>query len=85
VSHFYGTLQGSRGEATRCGTKKSGVEAWVASWGGAIRVKVWHENGEDRFVVEQRQWHSTGVDRPIARGVIGENPTVTILKGDQCT
>ena len=29
MSHFYGVLGGSRGEATRCGTKKSGLVTYA--------------------------------------------------------
>lgn len=32
MSHFYGSLQGSRGEATRCGTAWSGVTCHVRGW-----------------------------------------------------
>lgn len=39
MSRFYGTIQGTRGEATRCGDKASGMETYCASWDGAIRCK----------------------------------------------
>lgn len=73
MSHFYGTLQGTRGEATRCGTKNSGIRTIAASWKGAIAVYVYQdEQGRDCFKVEQRPWHGSGVSREIANGVIGE-------------
>ncbi len=40
MSRFYGSLQGSRGEATRCGTPSSGVEAHVRGWDVGIVSKV---------------------------------------------
>ena len=40
MSHFYSKIQGNRGEATRCGTKDSGVTATAASWTGAIRTEL---------------------------------------------
>jgi len=39
MSHFYGSMQGSRGEATRCGTKNSGFTAHIRGWD--IGVEVW--------------------------------------------
>jgi hypothetical protein len=34
MSHFYGSIEGNGGEATRCGTKTSGIVAKVRSWSG---------------------------------------------------
>jgi hypothetical protein len=32
MSEFYGRIQGSRGEATRCGSKGSGIDAKAETW-----------------------------------------------------
>jgi hypothetical protein len=32
MSHFYASIKGSRGEATRCGTKASGIRGHVRGW-----------------------------------------------------
>ncbi len=40
MSKFYGDLQGSRGEATRCGTKQSGIRSHVRGWHVGIRATV---------------------------------------------
>jgi len=32
MAHFYGSMQGSRGETTRCGTRNSGLYAHVRGW-----------------------------------------------------
>ena len=74
MSHYYGTLQGSRGQATRCGTKYSGMETVAASWDGAIRVILQHDprTGENLFKVEQVRWNGSGVNEIIATGVIGK-------------
>jgi len=37
MSHFYGTVEGHRSQATRQGTQSSGMETYCASWEGAIR------------------------------------------------
>jgi len=41
MSHFYGTVQGHRGEATRCGAKSSGLTSTANGWdiGGEVEVK----------------------------------------------
>lgn len=40
MSHFYSSIQGGRGEATRCGTKKDGIRASVQSWDGSIGTRL---------------------------------------------
>lgn len=74
MSHLYGTVQGNRGEATRGGSKGSGIETYAASWRGAIRVKVYYDEAakEDRFVVEQVAWHGAGVTETLASGTLGK-------------
>lgn len=39
MSEFYGRIQGSRGEATRCGSKSSGIEATAETWHSVIRAE----------------------------------------------
>jgi hypothetical protein len=61
MSHFYGKLQGSRGEVTRCGTKSSGITTYAAGWRGAIRVDVsQNEDGLDSFTVYLEPWQGSG-------------------------
>ena len=62
MSHFYGTLQGSRGEATRC----------AAGWDGAIRVQVYQDHeGNDRYTVDLVPWqNSGGQSRQLADGIL---------------
>ena len=62
MSHFYGTLKGARGEATRCGTRTSRMETHCASWEGAVRCYAYvrGENGPDCVLVELTTWHGAG-------------------------
>ena len=61
MSHFYGKLLGNAGEATRCGSKKSGLEATAAGWAGAITCRVWiNQAGEDYFRVSLHPWQGSG-------------------------
>uniref|UniRef100_A0A6M3LHX6 Uncharacterized protein n=1 Tax=viral metagenome TaxID=1070528 RepID=A0A6M3LHX6_9ZZZZ len=47
MSHFYASIQGNGGEATRTGSKKSGVEGHIRGWNIGVRVVCTHENGKD--------------------------------------
>lgn len=73
MSHFYGTLNGSRGEATRCGTAGSGITTIAAGWGGAIRTTLYvDKEGQDAYRVEQIDWQGVGEYRVLAEGIVGE-------------
>ena len=47
MAHFFGSVQGNRGEATRVGSQTSGVRAAAQGWNVGGRVVVRHENNED--------------------------------------
>ncbi len=38
MSRFYGSMSGSRGEVTRCGTPSSGINAHLRGWTVGVRV-----------------------------------------------
>ena len=74
MSHFYGTLEGNRGKATRCGTKSSGMVTYTAGWKGAIRIGVFERDGVDRFQVCLVPWQGSGGGaKIIAEGVLDAN------------
>lgn len=72
MAHFYGKLQGSRGEVTRCGTKNSGLTTVAAGWGGAIEVTVRQDSeGNDVFEVALIPWQGSGGRRyTLSQGVL---------------
>ena len=49
MSHFYSQIKGHRGEATRCGTKSSGIRANATGWdiGGTCKVHFNPQLGTD--------------------------------------
>ena len=51
MSHFYATLNGSRGEATRAGTKQSGLTANAFGWDLGGRAHMWYNAKLDTDVV----------------------------------
>ena len=72
MAHFYGTLQGSRGGATRLGTKNSGLNVTAASWEGAVDVYLTYdtENKVDIATVYLKPWHGQGTNRVLYSGPV---------------
>ena len=71
MAHFRGTVQGNRGEASRLGSKKSGLQTTAASWQGDICVWLYHCEdcgGQDRYTVEKVDKH--GKHELLAQGVL---------------
>ena len=53
MSHFYSGIQGQAGEATRRGSKSSGISAYVQSWGARMSVDM-HSDMNDVDYAEFR-------------------------------
>lgn len=53
MSHFYASIQGNRGEGTRGGTKKTGINGHIRGWSMGCRVDLAHneESGEDCMTI----------------------------------
>ena len=47
MSDYYGYLTGNRGTATRCGSKKSGIDAHIRSWNNDVYANLGDDNGKD--------------------------------------
>jgi len=71
VSRFYGTLQGNRGEATRCGSTGSGICTYAAGWQGAVRTFVGAEGDVDWATVSLTDWHGCGSNIQLYSGPVG--------------
>lgn len=76
MAHFYGTLKGARGEASRLGHKSSGLRTGAASWEGAVSVHLYHDEtaGQDMAEVQLIPWHGAGVYRSLYRGPVSGAP-----------
>jgi len=74
MSHFYGVLQGSRGRATRCGTRGSGMQTTAASWQGCVTVSLYERDGRDYARVQLGRWHGAGTDQLIYDGPVDGAP-----------
>lgn len=51
MSHFYSSIEGNRGEATRQGTKGSGIRASCQGWEGSVIVRQYYDEEHDRDMV----------------------------------
>ena len=47
MAQYRATIQGMRGEASRLGTKSSGMKAYVNAWDIGVSVLLYHEHDED--------------------------------------
>ena len=74
MAHFYGSLQGARGEATRLGGKASGLRTKAASWEGAVSVRLYFDEQNDRDMCEVwlEPHEGRGVRKFIYHGPVGE-------------
>ena len=48
MAHFRATVQGNRGEASRLGTKGSGINAHIDGWNSGIRVVAFYNEANKR-------------------------------------
>ena len=51
MAHFYAAIKGTRGEASRLGTKVSGIRGTTTGWNAGVRVWGEHRNGKDHFEI----------------------------------
>lgn len=58
MAQFRGTIQGNRGEASRLGTKNSGLDVTCNGWHGGVSVYARYnkKTGKDEFAI----YHTAG-------------------------
>ena len=76
MSHFYADIRGNKGEATRCGTKNSGIQANIRGWNTGVKIYLYHENGKDRIEVYRTHGRNARMSHPYTE------PIATIIEGD---
>ena len=84
MSHFYATIRGHRGEATRQGTTRSGMYVNAAGWKGAINIIINYdkEKNIDTYLVSLVPWQgSRGESRVIAEGPLDASAPEFITRG----
>lgn len=50
MAHFYANIQGNRGEATRMGTKASGIVGHIRGWDVGARISIDYDKDNDRDI-----------------------------------
>lgn len=73
MAHFYGTVQGARGEASRLGHPNTGLETMAASWEGCVRVRLEHDSATDTdtALVYLDRHKGSGTHRVLYDGPVG--------------
>jgi len=74
MAHFYGTLQGARGQASRLGTRNSGLRIEACSWQGKVTVRLYTCNGVDHARVELGRHHGHGGQATLYDGPVAGMP-----------
>lgn len=74
MAQFRGTLQGNRGQASRLGTKKSGLSVSANGWGIGINIVLYHDmtTDKDEAIVSLTRGSGGGTIRELGRFVEGE-------------
>lgn len=77
MAHFYGTIRGQRGEASRLGSKASGLAVYAASWQGAVRVTLYYNSATDTDMVDvylTTHKNGAGIERLLYSGPVSGAP-----------
>ena len=74
MSHYYATVEGTRGPATRQGTKNSGIRAAAQTFDGSIIVRIDYDarNDEDVVTIGTGPGSTTAMDRELWSGPLAE-------------
>lgn len=69
MSAFYGTTVGSRGVATRCGSRNSGIKSSVQSWDYSVITRMFEDNdGKTVVSISVSNGSTSYGDRELFRG-----------------
>lgn len=65
MAQYIGYVQGQRGDASRLGTKNSGLSVKGSAWNVGGRVQLWYDNDNERdvcslFLTSGSNGHSVG-------------------------
>lgn len=78
MAHFYGTLRGHRGRATRQGTVGSGIDAVAASYQGAVNAYAYRrgagDEARDYVRISFTPWQGAGLSAQVYDGPIAPDP-----------
>ncbi len=74
MAHFIGHVDGARGPVSQLGTKNSGMRVVAASWNGAVKTTLYHDEatGKDYATIALIPWHGKGVSRILYDGPVDQ-------------
>lgn len=72
MSRFYASIQGSRGEATRVGTKNSGLSGHIRGWNVGCRVHLSTNDKDEDVCTVILTGGSNGSKREVQLGTFTE-------------
>lgn len=64
MAHFRATIEGNRGQASRLGTKKSGIVATINGWDIGVRVWIHFDENIQQDIIHIRQTGGSGGQDP---------------------
>jgi hypothetical protein len=87
MAHFQGTVEGNRGEASRLGSKASGLHAALSSWQGRVAVDLWHDEKTGRdwakvYLTTHINGRGATPSITVYHGPIDGDPKGSIAMGD---
>lgn len=71
MAHFYGGVHGNRGQATRLGSKDSGLSTFAASWQGKVTAQLYEKDGIDYALVQLQPHMGSGTSKVLYDGPVG--------------
>lgn len=77
MAHFYGSVQGNKGEATRMGSKASGISGYVQGHYSRIRTGMYEENDYDHGSIVIEGGYSARAGRRIDLGYLNTDALVS--------
>jgi hypothetical protein len=72
VSHFFGTVVGGRGEATRCGHASTGLRVSAQSYTGSIQIHLTCRDGVDWYHITVCRGSSRQGERDVLSGKLSD-------------
>jgi hypothetical protein len=85
MARFYASVQGNRGQATRTGTKKSGINGHIRGWKVGAQVSVEDWAGQDQVSVRITGGSHGGPTAEIFRGTQKDYEKLLITGPDPMT
>lgn len=77
MAHFRAVIRGNRGDASRLGSKDSGMVAHVDGWHTGATVRIWHCDGRDLVSVYRNGGsNGNGTEKLVAQWFAAEPITL---------